>query len=612
MKQHRFAFANQRPTPASDLDVSPLISDASYYRAIGMSADVGLLVQSMDGRILWANETYAQMLVLPLDKIIGRNPLEFALSPENKPSDAEIAAFKFKPHARGKSRVSIYQNQRGNGEDFWVELHVSFDKIREYGDVAITVTREITDHITRQMELTATTAKLARLAATDSLTGLSNRLNIMNKMAQALAAPKRTGRGVGLLEIDLDHFKSINDGFGHSAGDAMLNQIADTLRSVISKDDIAARIGGDEFLMLFPNAKSLSEIEDIGNKIITLNDQTMQINGAALQCGMSIGAAFAQEDRLSPEDLLKRADFALYEAKNGGRDRVAPYDKTLHARQVAESHLADELRLAVANDEIAFQFQPIMQIKSGAISSFETLARWNNLRLGLISPENFLPLAKSLGLLAAIDFAALRAALDLKVMLNANGHADIRVGINGSAELLAHPTFFDTLISEVNARNLTPTDVMIEVLETVVFDDISKNNPLVQTVQRLHDAGIATHLDDFGTGHAGLTHLATLAVNGVKIDRTLTQNILTDSTSAKIIAMMFELCRDLDLSTVTEGIETTEQAQAIANMGGCAIQGYWLARAMPAPDVINWLATRPNVSARITSSPIAAAASPRY
>jgi len=230
----------------------------------------------------------------------------------------------------------------------------------------------------------------------------------------------------------------------------------------------------------------------------------------------------------------------------------------------------------------------------------------------MISPVDFLPLAKSLGLMAKIDFAALRAALDLKVTLNANGFGDVRLGLNGSAELLGHPAFFDTIISELKSRNLSPSDVLIEVLETVVFEDISKSNPLVQTVQRLHDAGIAILLDDFGTGHAGLTHLATLAVSGVKIDRSLTQNILTDPTSAKIIAMVFELCQDLGLHTVTEGVETPEQADMVATMGGAMMQGYWFAPAMPASEVLDWLACRKGISGWIASSLIAAAASPRY
>lgn len=612
MTKHSNAVADRRFN--SDIASAAFsgIPDAAFYRAVGTAADVGLVVQSMDGIVLWANEIYAEMMMIPLDQIIGQNPLSYALPIKDTPSAADIAAFRYRNEQNEKSQIAIFENRRGNGESFWVELHVAFDTIREFGEVAIVVARDISDHITRQIELTATSKKLSQIAATDSLTGLSNRLNVMRRMSQALSDADDGKTGVGLLEIDLDHFKTINDSFGHSAGDKILNGIADTLRQVITDDDIAARIGGDEFLVLCPNAQSLDAIELIGQKIIKANDDGRHLNGGSLHCGLSIGAAFASEKNLSPEDLLRRADFALYEAKNGGRGRVATYDKSLHARQVEQARLGDELCAAVDNDMISFQFQPTMDLKSGVICGFETLVRWQNPRLGLISPADFLPLAKNLGLMADIDFAALRAALDLKVKLNENGHPNIKIGLNGSAELLGHPAFFQTMMTELADRNLDPKDVLIEVLETVVFDDISKSNPLVQTVQKLHDAGIATLLDDFGTGHAGLTHLATLAVDGVKIDRTLTKNVLTDPTSAKIISVMYELCRDLGLVAVTEGIETTEQAQVIVDMGGSVMQGYWLAKAMPAADVLDWLANRTNIVSQIARSPIAAAAPPRY
>lgn len=606
------ALADQRLTTKHGSVPFLGVPDEVFYRSISTASDVGLLVQSMDGIVLWANDSYARMMALPMDSIVGHNPLSFALPSHSKPSDAEIASFKHVKPKDSKSVISIYENRRGNGEKFWVELHISFDKIREYGDVAIVVARDISEHINRQMELTATSAKLSHLAATDSLTGLANRLNIMGKMSRALSKQHSDGRGVGLLEIDLDHFKTINDSFGHSAGDEILNKLADVLRQVVAKGDIAARIGGDEFLVMFHDAASLDEIAAIGDEIIALCKGALHINGATLHCGLSIGAAFTDERGLTPEDFLRRADFALYEAKNAGRGCVATYDKTLHTRQVELARLGDELCDAVENNAVSYHFQPTMDLQTGKISGFETLVRWNNPRLGVVSPAEFLPLAKSLGLMATMDLSALRAALDLKVLLIENGHPKITVGLNGSAELLGHPGFFKTMMAELARRNLSPKDVLIEVLETVVFDDISVSNPLVQTVQQLHDAGIATLLDDFGTGHAGLTHLATLAVNGVKIDRSLTCNILNDPTSAKIISMMFELCRDLGLKVVTEGIETDEQAQAITDIGGTLMQGYWLAKAMPASDVIPWLANRKNNLAQIGRSAIADNATPRY
>lgn len=595
---------------SSNLTVN--IPDTAFYRAAAKAADAGIVVQAMDGVVLWANDAYMRMMALPADQIIGKNPLSYALPPEQQMTASEIAAFKHQVPPDNQPQISIFQNIRGTGERFWIELHVSFDSLRGFGPVAIMVARDITDHISRQQELSATSVKLSHLAATDSLTGLSNRLDILDRIKQALVHQKRRGGLIGLLEIDLDHFKTINDTLGHSAGDAVLCKLADALRDTISENDVAARVGGDEFLVLCPNIDSLESIVELGQRVIAKNQSTVMVDGVNLRCDLSIGAAVTTSEDISPEDLLKRADFALYEAKERGRDCVVAYDSALHLRHTEEARLAEELFEAVQNKELTFHFQPTMFLQSGEIRGFEALIRWHNPRLGWMSPADFLPLGKSRGLMSAIDFAAMEAALDLKQELNRHGHTKIRVGLNGSAELLGHPAFFDTLMEGLQQRELTPHCIVIEVLETVVFDDVSTSNPLVLIIQKLHDAGIATLLDDFGTGHAGLTHLATLAVSGVKIDRTLTRNILSDPTCAKIISIMYELCLDLDLYTVTEGIETRAQAQAAYDLGGQVIQGFWLSQAMPAEDIIAWLANRENIADQIDRSSIADAPTERY
>lgn len=581
------------------------IPDTAFYRAISIAADVGMIVQSMDGTVLWANEAYLRMMMLSADEVIGKNPLSYALPAEQAMTPEEIAAFRHQPNADSEPQILIFENVRGDGQRFWVEIHTSFDQLREFGPVAILVTRDISDHIMRQQELSRTSVKLSHLASTDHLTGLSNRLHILEQIERSLGFQKRRGGTVGLLEIDLDHFKSINDTFGHSAGDAILCKVAKTLRDTITIDHVAARVGGDEFLVLFPAIISLEEIVTIGKRIIDDNKSTISVDGIQLKCDISLGAAVAGPSECTRDDLLKRADFALYEAKQNGRNCIAAYDSDLHLRQTEKAQLAEDLTAAVENKQLSFHFQPTICLRSGKVRGFETLVRWNNPRLGWIMPDAFLPLAKSLGLMAAIDFAALEAALNLKMMINSAGHATIRVGLNGSADFLSHPHFYDRLIDGLAQRKLTAKCVVIEVLETVVFDDVSMSNPLVQIVQKLHDAGITTLLDDFGTGHAGLTHLATLAVSGVKIDRTLTKNLLTDPTCAKIISVMYELCEDLGLYAVTEGVETLEQAQAVRDLGGRVIQGYLVSKAMPAEEVCTWLANREDITAKIDRSAIA-------
>lgn len=583
-----------------------------FQSIAGGSANVGLAAQNMNGCILWANNAYCQMTGYKLDEIMGRNPMSFALPPDRRPSAEALEKFHFHLNGPDDKRVETYRNVRKNGEAFWMELFMSFATSPEGEDIAVFVCRDVSIQIDHQNALRDATGVLEKVAATDSLTGLANRNEVITQLGQGLKSSHARGTKIGILHLDLDHFKEVNDTFGHSAGDAVLRHVAHALQVSVGLSDMPARIGGDEFVVICPDIGGLSELKIIGDAIISAVRQPIYWDGFDLRTNVSVGAAIAPASSITPEEFLRRSDFALYEAKRAGRGLVAPYDEALHARHRGEMRLAKDLRAAVKNDELDYYFQPTISLNTGRIKGFETLVRWKNERLGQVSPAEFLPVAKSLGLMAAIDFGALRAALNLKKKLNNAGYKGFRLGINGSEELLGHPAFFETLMTEMRIRNITPSEIVIEVLETVVFDDVSQSNPLVLMVQRLHDAGFVTLLDDFGTGHAGLTHLAKLAVSGVKIDRSLTTNILTDKTSSKIIAMMLDLCADLNLYTVTEGIETAEEASALRDIGGDVIQGYWLSPAMPGHEVLDWLATRPDIMSIIDTTAIAPAAAPRY
>lgn len=588
------------------------LDPAAVYRAVATAADAGILVQDMDGTILWANAAYGRIMGYdPLD-LVGRNPLTFALPPEDTPSPEDIADFRYSKPADGRPWVEVFRNMRSDGSIFWIEIHVAFDRIRDHGEVAILVVRDISDHVARRQQLEATTDKLRKLATVDSLTGLSNRFDLMQAVESRLAATAKTPHRVGLMNIDLDKFKAVNDNYGHAAGDAVLCHIANCLRKTMPVGSLAARIGGDEFVLVCPDVGSDADFAALAGRIIDAAWHPVTHGTARIRTSLSIGAAIAPVAGLPAELLLKRADFALYIAKERGRGKVAIYDSALHDRKISEDMLAEELRCAIAQNQLSFVFQPTMLLDTGKVRGFETLVRWNNPRLGMIGPDTFLPLARTTGMMADLDMAALRAALGMAKTLKDAGHGDIRIGLNGSAEFLARDGFARHLFAALDSHGLAPGAIVVEVLETVVFDDVTQSNPLIQVVQTLHDCGVTVLLDDFGTGHAGLTHLAKLAISGVKIDRSLTAGILTSPTSAKIIAMMHDLCADLGIYVITEGIETADQAAALRALGGTMIQGYWLSKPMQPDAVIPWLETRADLLAEIPASPIAAATRPRY
>lgn len=613
---------NDQPSPplrtpkAHPLDMTPApklkLDSHGVHRVVSTAINAGLVLQAMDGTILWANAAYGRMMGYNPADLIGTNPLSFSLPEEDTPTPAEIAKFRFKKLPKKQHCIEVCRYRRSDGSLFWVEINMSFDKLRGFGDVAIFIARDVSDYIAQKEKLEESSRDLRRLASLDSLTGLANRHEMLRQLNNAMIMSQATGKPLGIMNIDLDRFKFINDTYGHSAGDALLRHVAQALQKTLRPGDQAARLGGDEFVVLCQGVQSADELSALGNLLLTAAAEPLIYEGAPLVASLSVGAAVVPEDGIDADDLMKRADFALYDAKHHGRGRVAVYDSALHARKKYEDMFAKELHDAVTSDTLSFVFQPTMRLQTGAIRGFETLVRWDSPRLGQVPPDQFIPVARDIGLLATIDNAALKAACALKTRMMRAGYNDIRVGLNGSADFLRHEDFLATFFGMLAGHEIPASGIVVEVLETVVFDDISRTSPLVQVVQKLSDAGVTVLLDDFGTGHAGLTHLAKLAVSGVKIDRSLTENVLTEKTSAKIIAMMLDLCQDLDFDTVIEGVETAEQARMLAQMGGRAIQGFWVAKGMPADEVIPWLARNANLKPPLDVSPIAATPAPRY
>lgn len=582
----------------------------SFSQIASLCASDGLVVQDLTGAIVWANPAYCNLMGYEMAEILGRNPLAFCMPAKETPAKEDIARFRYDPKKDGQNRLSLFRNRHSSGRIFWNQINQSFYQYPDGTWVCILVCRDISMQILKEQQLRRTSDDLARVAASDTLTGLANRSELMRFLNVCLT--RKTAGKLGILQVDLDKFKIVNDHYGHAAGDAMLVHVAEQLRKTIRKGDMAARIGGDEFVVVCPDIGSLEELQILGAAVAQAIGQPVACADGRLAGQACVGAALAHNGETTAEDLMRHADFALYEAKRVGQGAVATYDADLHARLRNESQLSEELMVAVVNQRLTYFFQPTMMLDTGEISGFETLVRWHHPRRGMIPPDAFLPLARKLGLMAEIDFGALRACLSLKQDLNRAGFETVRVGFNASAEVLRHPNFFNHLTDAMLKCDVTPEEVVIEVLESVVIHDKLQANPLIQTIRRLADEGFTTLLDDFGTGHAGLAHLSQLAVSGVKIDRSMTGKIGEFGPDAKIIAMIHDLCQDLGFYVVTEGVETTEDAATLISIGGRIVQGYWLAKPMPRDEIMTWLLNRADLLQEIDRSAIAPMRRHRY
>ncbi len=571
--------------------VAETLRHAEYYRMACEHAPDGLLIQDMAGRVIWSNPAYERIHGLGAADIIGRNPLEYALPAHAKPTPDEIAAFRYDPTDPALSGLTLFENQHADGTLFWNQISVSFRRSADGRENAILVCRDVTEQVQQSQTLADTTELLKHEASHDSLTGLANRSAFLRFFETTLQDNDR--HPVGLLHIDLDNFKSINDTHGHSAGDAVLIHTANTIRSSISPADMVARVGGDEFVVVCPSIGHLEFLDAVAKSIINALAEPFEWSNLLLQCEASIGAALSQDTSADKaEDLLVQADFALYEAKRAGRNRSNLYDEDMHQRHTAQTARAAELAHAIDTNALDYVFQPTLDVMSGEIVGVETLVRWSNPDGSVVAPDEFLPIAENLGLMSRLDLCSMTAALAKKRRLNSAGFHDVGIAFNASPDLLTDPDFINRLVWGVEAANIDRSHVTIEVLETTDFGDALLATSHASVIKDLRQAGFQVHLDDFGIGFAGLSHLATLDVSGVKIDRSLIRNLLTDQTKAKIVRKTIELSNDLGLTVIAEGVEDLEIAQALESMGCAIIQGYWLSKPLQAKDLHDWLAAR--------------------
>ncbi len=567
-------------------DVVATNQRAEHYRLACEHAADGLILQDMRGRIVWCNPAYCKMHKMRPEDVIGRNPLEFVLPPGRALTMAQIDAIDFDIDVND-DKLHLFQNQNSLGELFWVQLGVSFHKSADGRESAIAVCRDVSEGIERQNEMREISLRLEHEATHDGLTGVPNRAAFLTFIDEALNKTDRAA--VGLLHIDLDNFKEANDTHGHSGGDAVLTRTADIIARNIRDCDLVARVGGDEFVVVCPDTPDLDFLDRFSNRLTQAISEPFEWSNRNLQIDASIGAAMTLTETITSGELLAQADFALYEAKRAGRNQVTLYDEDLHERNVLQNRRASELADAVDTGTLEYYFQPTVCLNSGKVIGMETLVRWNHPVDGIVPPDEFLPLAKELGLLGALDLWSMTAALAEKRTLNLAGFDSVGIAFNASPELLSHPDFIRRLVWGVEAAGIERAQVTIEVLETTNFGDAAETTSHAAIIRDLHTAGFQVHLDDFGVGFAGLSHLARLDVTGVKIDRSLVTDLLSDGVSCKIARKIVELSNDLGLTVIAEGVEDLATANALQDMGCGVIQGYWLSKPLPREDLIPWL-----------------------
>ena len=441
-------------------------------------------------------------------------------------------------------------------------------------------------------------AKVRRLAFYDTLTGLPNRQSFLIQVAEAIRAAEENDGRLGILYIDLDNFKRINDSLGHSVGDALLRALSKRLEACIRKDDYVAtsgrgdthlqiaRLGGDEFTILLRDLENADEASTVGERVMAALSEPVHHLGQQFVITPSIGIATYPEDGTDIDSLVKNADTAMYHAKSAGRNRISLFSGTMSVRSLEYLDLEDALRYAIDEGDFELHYQPKLEIASQRVCGVEALLRWSHPDRGPISPAKFIPIAEESGLILPLSDWVLQTACDQLKAWQGGPLDSLRVAINLSAQQFYKGDVDKQIIHALDERNVATDRLELELTEGTLMRDVEDT---IRRIQSLKSAGFKIAVDDFGTGYSSLSYLKRFPIDALKIDRSFVMEIDSLGDNDSICKAIIALAHGLGMKVIAEGVETEEQIQHLHFLDCEEIQGYYFARPMPAAELEKFL-----------------------
>ncbi|HBU28584.1 MAG TPA: diguanylate cyclase [Thiobacillus sp.] len=420
------------------------------------------------------------------------------------------------------------------------------------------------------------------LATHDVLTGLPNRMLFTDRLEQSLIRARRRETLVGVMFIDLDRFKRVNDTLGHASGDLLICEVARRLRDVTRAEDVVARLGGDEFVVVI-DAAQVNQILHVVEKTLAVVSEPYRIAGRELFSSCSIGVSVFPNDGSDASSLLKNADTAMYTAKGSGRNRFQLYDAAMNAMAEERLQLETDLHYALERNEFVFHYQPQLNLETGRIEGVEALIRWNKPDKGLLGPALFLGLLEENDGIVRVGRSLLLAACRQTAAWHAAGFTDLDVAVNISSKEFWHETLLDNVRNALTQSGLPPQSLQLELTEGIFMEDV---DAAVVRILALKSLGIAVAIDDFGTGYSSLAHLKRFPLDVLKIDRFFVKDLPNASASEALIGSILALCQGLHLGAVAEGVETREQLESLRALGCQIVQGYFVSRPVPADQIL--------------------------
>jgi diguanylate cyclase (GGDEF)-like protein/PAS domain S-box-containing protein len=534
-------------------------------------AQDAIIVRGIDHRIHFWNKSAERLYGWRAEEVVGRS-MEKMLFPQSAAfNEATRQVMEF-----GEWSGEIAQ-QRKHGSTLMVEGRWTL--VRDEQGAATSILCINTDITQRK----AAEQKIQRLAFYDSLTQLPNRLLLLERLQQAISVANSGQRVGALLFIDLDNFKNLNDTLGHDKGDLLLKQVAQRLTASLRENDTVARLGGDEFVLLLEDlgpdpVQAAAQAEAIGHKIIGSFNLPFYLDSYEYFSTPSIGVTLFNDTVCSVDELLKRADIAMYQAKACGRNAMRFFDPGMQAVVSARAELEADMRHGLLENEFILHYQPQV-LSDGSINGAEVLLRWQHPRRGLVSPMEFIPLAEDTGLITALGEYVLEAAC--RQLAAWSAMPDLRqlgLSVNVSAYQFRHPDFVDAALDIIDRSGADPHKLKLELTESLLVADVEE---IIAEMSILKARGVGFSLDDFGTGYSSLSYLKRLPLDELKIDQSFIRDVLTDPNDAVIARTIVALGQSLGLAVIAEGVETEAQREFLANNNCHAYQGYLFSKPLP-------------------------------
>jgi diguanylate cyclase (GGDEF)-like protein/PAS domain S-box-containing protein len=553
-------------------------SEARYRTVV---EDVREVIFRIDGHGRWSllNRAWEELTGYHVAESLGKPILDFVHA-----DDRENHADLIQPVAAGV--MNEYRHELriagADGQTIWVEVRAR--PIHQEGGLFVGMSGTLTDITARR----ALEERLLVQAFHDDLTGLANRALFKDRLEHALTRRAPAHGLVGLLYIDVDRFKTVNDSLGHTAGDLLLQAIAGRLRAVLRPEDTIARLGGDEFAILIEGVRLPDETLALAERVLAAFAAPFELAGRQMTVRSSIGVVVAAVGDRTGDDLLRDADVAMYRAKVGGRGSYALFEPSMQAEVAARMELESDLRDAVEHELLSLAYQPIVSLPDGGVVAVEALARWQHPVRGDVSPLVFIPCAEDSGLIVALGRWVLRhACSDVADLRRASASATgLRLSVNVSPRQLSDAGFVNDVLAAVRDAGL-PTDALdLEVTESVVLDCGEVG---IERLRILRAAGVGVALDDFGTGFSSLGNLRTLPIDQLKVDRTFVSEMLTGGVESAVVEAVVRLGAALGVAVVAEGIEDQAVAERLAELGCPFGQGYLFGRPAPVAEMARLL-----------------------